>query len=108
MHARQAERGGEQPRGLRRQFRPRRVGAAHDEGEAIECFGMEAELVEHHIKEEENDMLPEFRKESEPEERLSLGETYLSKWETLMNKGGEDAPSEKAKPEPVKPSLTHS
>ena len=33
-----------------------------------------AELVEHHIKEEENDHLPDFRKVSSKEHRISLGQ----------------------------------
>lgn len=44
-----------------------------------------AELVEHHIEEEEEDMLPDFRKETDSEERVILGQKYLhyrSKYET--------------------------
>lgn len=37
-----------------------------------------AELVEHHIKEEESEMLPEFRKQSSPEERARIGAKYLA------------------------------
>lgn len=37
-----------------------------------------AELVEHHIKEEEEDMLPDFKKNSTKEDRLRLGEEYLA------------------------------
>jgi hemerythrin superfamily protein len=36
-----------------------------------------AELVEHHIEEEEEEMLPEYRKSSEPQKRLELGERFL-------------------------------
>jgi len=36
-----------------------------------------AELVEHHIEEEESEMLPEFRKQSSPEERARIGAKYL-------------------------------
>lgn len=36
-----------------------------------------AELVEHHLKEEEADMLPEFKKESDVEDRVMLGKQYL-------------------------------
>lgn len=35
-----------------------------------------AEMVEHHIKEEEGTMLPDFRKNSTLEERTSLGQAY--------------------------------
>lgn len=36
-----------------------------------------AELVEHHLKEEETDFLPVFKKESEVEDRVMLGKQYL-------------------------------
>ena len=36
-----------------------------------------AELVEHHIKEEENEMLPDFKKNSTSDERYELGAKYL-------------------------------
>lgn len=36
-----------------------------------------AEMVEHHIKEEENHMLPDFKKDSTAEEREKLGAKYL-------------------------------
>src|SRR3954467_12918733 len=43
-----AERGSRQPRRLRRELRPRRVGAAHDRGEAGEGLdAVETELCEH-------------------------------------------------------------
>lgn len=35
-----------------------------------------AEMVEHHIKEEEGSMLPEFRKITSLEERIELGDEY--------------------------------
>jgi hemerythrin-like domain-containing protein len=38
-----------------------------------------AELVEHHIKEEEEDMLPDFRKFSTSDQRNDLGCKYLEK-----------------------------
>jgi len=37
-----------------------------------------AELVEHHIEEEEEDLLPDFRKNSEAADRLELGNTFLT------------------------------
>lgn len=37
-----------------------------------------AELVEHHIKEEEGTMFPELKKSSTQEERNSLGQEYLN------------------------------
>ncbi len=36
-----------------------------------------AELVEHHIHEEEDEHLPEFKKNSKKDRRLELGEKYL-------------------------------
>lgn len=54
-----------------------------------------AELVEHHIKEEEEDMLPDFRKHSEKEQRAELGASYMRLKTALEAKGGEDSPSEK-------------
>ncbi|MEK6775080.1 MAG: hemerythrin domain-containing protein [Bdellovibrionota bacterium] len=36
-----------------------------------------AELVEHHIEEEEEELLPDFKKESESEERVKLGNEFL-------------------------------
>lgn len=36
-----------------------------------------AELVEHHIKEEESHMFPEFKKETDVEDRVMLGKQYL-------------------------------
>jgi hemerythrin superfamily protein len=38
-----------------------------------------AEMVEHHIKEEEEELLPEYRKASELSERKELGLKYLAK-----------------------------
>ena len=38
-----------------------------------------AELVEHHIEEEEDEMLPDFKKEADTEIRIRLGEQYLQK-----------------------------
>lgn len=45
-----------------------------------------AELVEHHIKEEEGSMLPKFKKNSTQEERKALGEEYLN-LRNQMNNG---------------------
>lgn len=36
-----------------------------------------AELVEHHLEEEEKEMLPDYRKHSSEEERSALGQKYL-------------------------------
>jgi hypothetical protein len=42
-----------------------------------------AELVEHHIEEEEEEMLPQFRKNSDQETRLILGEKFLQLKEAI-------------------------
>lgn len=42
-----------------------------------------AELVEHHIEEEEETMLPDFKRESSSEERRELGEKYLELKSTI-------------------------
>lgn len=44
-----------------------------------------AELVEHHIKEEEEDMLPEFKKQTSAEERQELGALYLEEQFTYQD-----------------------
>lgn len=36
-----------------------------------------AELVEHHIEEEEEELLPDFKKNSKPEERMQMGNRFL-------------------------------
>lgn len=36
-----------------------------------------AELVEHHIKEEENTLLPDYKKRSDLQTRIQLGETFM-------------------------------
>ena len=36
-----------------------------------------AEVVEHHIKEEEEELLPQFRKDSDSAERIKVGKRYL-------------------------------
>lgn len=53
-----------------------------------------AELVEHHIEEEENSLLPDFRKNSNPQDRSSLGAQFLKLKTRLLEKGGEETPHE--------------
>ena len=57
-----------------------------------------AELVEHHIKEEEKEMLPDFRKKTELEERVKLGEQFLQ-LKTLLNEQGYDESASEGKSE---------
>lgn len=54
-----------------------------------------AELVEHHIEEEEEEMLPEFRKETNLEDREDIGRHYLALKEEIEAEGSDDAPREK-------------
>lgn len=53
-----------------------------------------AELVEHHIKEEEEELLPEFKKHSEREARLEMGVNFMNLKRQLENRGGMDTPEE--------------
>ena len=47
------------------------------------------ENVEHHIEEEEEDMIPEIRKELELEERVNIGRDYLER--RMRYEAGEEA-----------------
>ena len=53
-----------------------------------------AELVEHHIEEEESEMLINFGKAFDLEKRMKLGEEYIEFQEKLFTEGGTDSPSE--------------
>lgn len=53
-----------------------------------------AELVEHHIEEEEKELLPSFRKNFTGDVREAMGEDFLRLKTALLSEGGEDAPSE--------------
>ncbi len=53
-----------------------------------------AELVDHHIKEEENDLLPEYRANSTPEERIKVGSRFLLLKTEMLGQGGVDSPKE--------------
>jgi hemerythrin superfamily protein len=53
-----------------------------------------AELLEHHIKEEEEDMLPDYRKNSTPEEREQVGRLYLRLQQQFVEAGADNAPPE--------------
>jgi hemerythrin-like domain-containing protein len=50
---------------------------ANDEDVMSAKIKVLAELVEHHIEEEEKEILPDFKKEAEKETRDELGEQYL-------------------------------
>jgi hemerythrin superfamily protein len=49
-----------------------------------------AELVEHHIEEEEEKLLPDFRKHSEIEERVQMGARFMKIKHQLEDQGGKD------------------
>ena len=51
-----------------------------------------AELVEHHMEEEEQEMLPDFRKASDGEERERLGEAFLAEKRNVLPDGSEKNP----------------
>lgn len=53
-----------------------------------------AEVVEHHIEEEEQELLPEFRKHSESAQRIQLGKEFLRLKSAMLSMGGVDSPSE--------------
>lgn len=53
-----------------------------------------AEIVEHHVEEEEKEFLPDFKKESEKEDREQLGEQFLALKQEFEAQGSDDAPSE--------------
>jgi len=55
-----------------------------------------AELVEHHIQEEEDDILPKVSETLTTNERERLGAAFLDEKVKIFAMGGEDAPSEKA------------
>lgn len=51
--------------------------ACDDDDEWMAKVKVLAELVEHHIKEEEEDMLPDVRKQMDIEMRVQIGEQYM-------------------------------
>lgn len=54
-----------------------------------------AELVEHHIKEEESQILPDVEKELSEEVLNTLGGKFLTKKMQMFEAGGEDSPHER-------------
>lgn len=56
-----------------------------------------AELVEHHIEEEEETILPDFRKESNLEDREDIGKKYLELKQVIEEEGSDDAPKERTR-----------
>lgn len=65
-----------------------------------------AELVEHHIQEEEGELLPKFKKRSTLEERISLGEQYLAIQQKYISPKAMTTPRSRALPrKPLEASL---
>ncbi len=59
-----------------------------------------AELVEHHIEEEESELLPDFKKHTEKEERGEMGAEFMRLKSELQEEGSDDSPSEKTMRKP--------
>lgn len=57
-----------------------------------------AELVEHHIQEEESEMLPKVQRAVDESDLFKLNDEYLRFMEELIAEGQDDAPSEKELP----------
>lgn len=66
----------------------------HDEDEWTAKVKVLAEVVEHHLQEEEKKMVPGFEKEIESDERENLGEKFLSLKKELVQQGSDEAPPE--------------
>ncbi len=54
-----------------------------------------AELVEHHIAEEESELLPDFKKHTGKDERIEMGADFMRLKSELQEEGSDDAPSER-------------
>jgi hemerythrin-like domain-containing protein len=57
-----------------------------------------AELIEHHLDEEEEEVFPEFKKKSEKEQRIEMGQEYLECKENTLADGRERDPGKKVEP----------
>lgn len=66
-----------------------------DEDEMGAMIKVLAESVEHHIKEEENDMFPEIEKSVKPEQLVSLTKKYIEVQTEIIAAGQDNSPSEK-------------
>lgn len=67
-----------------------------DEDELSAKIKVLAELVEHHIKEEEDEMLPDFKKRTETSVRVEIGENYLELKGDIEAEGSDNAPHSSA------------
>lgn len=58
-----------------------------------------AEIVEHHLKEEEKEILPDVKRQTNAKERASLAEKYTLLRREIQAEGSDDAPHERDIPE---------
>lgn len=58
-----------------------------------------AELVEHHIEEEESELLPKFKRHADKQERVEIGQHYLELKRQIEAEGSDDSPHERDIPE---------
>lgn len=65
-----------------------------DEDEWCAKVKVVAELVEHHIEEEEESLLPDYKSESDTDEREQLGAQFLELKAEIESEGSDDAPPE--------------
>lgn len=72
------------------------IQSTQDEDEWSARIKVLAELVEHHIKEEEEDQFPDLKKHSSATDRIAMGEEYLEKKSYFEN---EDMPKIKKQSE---------
>ncbi len=75
------------------------IKATRDDEECAARIKVLAELVEHHIKEEEDDLLPDFKKKSNSEDRKSLGSRYAQAKARFKDLDHEGASSERTSDE---------
>jgi hemerythrin superfamily protein len=66
-----------------------------------------AELVEHHIEEEEDELLPDFRKHSDIEERVQMGAKFMELKHKLEEQGGKDTVEEDVEYEEDEEEIRH-
>lgn len=66
-----------------------------DEDERLAMIKVLAELVEHHLEEEEGEIFPDVRKEIDPKQRMELGRRYLQFQDEITMEGNDDAPYER-------------